>query len=54
MTKIKKRLGLAVPLWMYQKLCDLAGSKGQTINGVCLDVFWAYFKQNGLLDTDAS
>lgn len=50
MTQNKKRLGLAVPLWMYQKLCDLAADKGQTINGVCLDVFWAYFKQNGLLD----
>lgn len=50
MTQNKKRLGLAVPLWMYQRLCDLAGMKGSTINALCLDIFWEYF--NGPEDTE--
>ncbi len=43
----KKRLGLAIPVSLYEKIREEAGYRGKTINALCLDVFWRYFEKNG-------
>jgi hypothetical protein len=40
----KKRLGLAIPLTLYEKIKGEAGYRGKTINALCLDVLWEYFE----------
>ncbi len=44
MTQNRKRLGLAVPEVLYEKLTDQAKYQGKTINSTCLDIFWDYFE----------
>ncbi len=40
----RKRLGLAIPIKLYELIKDYAEYHGKTINAVCLDIFWDYFK----------
>ena len=49
----KKRLGLTVPLNLYEKIKEKAAYQGKTINAFCLDVFWKYFEKASQED-DAS
>lgn len=44
MTQQKRRLGLAVPKSLYEKISDKARYHGKTINSTCLDIFWEYFE----------
>lgn len=44
MTQSRKRLGLTVPINLYEKLIDKAEHQGKTINSTCLEIFWWYFK----------
>lgn len=44
MTQSKKRLGLTVPITMYEKLLEKSQYQGKTINSTCLDIFWDYFE----------
>lgn len=44
MTQQKRRLGLAVPKLLYEKISDRAAYQGKTINSTCLDIFWEYFE----------
>lgn len=46
MTQIKKRLGLSIPMFLYQKVVAEAEYRGKTINALCLDIFWEYFKDS--------
>ena len=43
MTQTKKRLGLRVPCDLYKKLASKADLRGQTINALCLEIFWTFF-----------
>lgn len=45
MTQTKKRLGLSVPINLYEKISDRAAYQGKTINSLCLDAFWEYFEK---------
>lgn len=40
----KKRMGLAVPINLYNKMVELAKYHGKTINALCLEIFWDYFE----------
>ena len=52
MTQSKRRLGLTVPLNLYEKLVAVAEYHGKTINSTCIDIFWAYFKsEHGKADS---
>ena len=42
----KKRLGLSIPKVLYDKLLSKSEYEGKTLNGVCLEIFWNYFKKN--------
>ena len=42
----KKRLGLAVPESLYEKILDKAMYQGKTLNSTCLDILWNYFEDN--------
>ncbi len=42
----KKRLGLSIPKVLYDKLLLKSEYEGKTLNGVCLEIFWNYFKKN--------
>ena len=44
MTQTRKRLGLSLPISLYEKISDYAEYHGKTINSACLDMFWEYFK----------
>jgi hypothetical protein len=41
----KKRLGLAIPLTLYEKIKEETIYRGKTINSLCLDVLWGYFEE---------
>ena len=41
----KKRLGLAVPMTLYEKIRNEAKYLGKTINAVCLDALWNHFEK---------
>lgn len=43
MTQEKKRLGLTVPIVLYEKILKKAEFQGKTINSLCIDLFWNYF-----------
>ena len=45
MTQNKKRLGLRVPESLYMKLSDKSEEQGKTMNALCLEIFWIYFKK---------
>lgn len=40
----RKRLGLTIPIALYNKIAQRAEYQGKTINSVCLEIFWAYFE----------
>lgn len=40
----KNRLGLCIPIRLYEKLNDQAEYQGKTMNSLCLDIFWEYFE----------
>lgn len=42
---LRKRLGLAMPVALYEKISNKAKYQGKTINSLCLDIFWEYFEQ---------
>lgn len=44
MTQERKRLGLAIPTVLYEKIANKAKYQGKTINAVCLEIFWDYFE----------
>jgi hypothetical protein len=44
-TKNKRRLGLAIPVTLYEKLVHNASYQGKTLNSLCLDIFWAWANQ---------
>ena len=44
MTEIKKTLGLAIPVVLYEKIFELAKYQGKTLNSLCLEIFWEYFE----------
>lgn len=44
MTQNKKRLGLSIPISLYDKLLDKAKFQGKTLNSLCLEIFWEYFE----------
>ncbi len=46
MTKSKKRLGLSIPIVLYQQIAEKAEFQGKTINSLCVDIFWKYFEDN--------
>lgn len=45
MTQNRKRLGLSVPINLYEKISSRAAYQGKTINSLCLDAFWEYFEK---------
>lgn len=40
----RKRLGLTIPIVLYNKIVQKAEYQGKTINAVCLEIFWGYFE----------
>ncbi|MDO4470953.1 MAG: hypothetical protein Q4C84_14040 [Bacillota bacterium] len=44
MTETKKRLGLAIPVVLYEKILEQAKYQGKTLNSLCLEIFWEYFE----------
>lgn len=38
----KKRIGIAVPMELYEELKDAAGYSGQTLNGLLLQILWKW------------
>ncbi|MED9966492.1 MAG: hypothetical protein UFJ18_06825 [Blautia sp.] len=40
----KKRLGLAIPIVLYEKILEQAKYQGKTLNALCLGIFWEYFE----------
>lgn len=43
-TETKKRLGLAIPVVLYEKILEQAKYQGKTLNSLCLEIFWEYFE----------
>lgn len=41
----KKRLGLAIPKKLYDFIKEESEEYGKTINSLCIDIFWDYFKE---------
>ena len=49
----KKRLGLAIPVTLYERIKNEAGYKGKTINALCLDILWEYFESRKKADDES-
>jgi len=41
----KKRLGLAIPMTLYEELKSEAQSTGHTLNALILEILWDWEKQ---------
>lgn len=48
MTQNKKRVGLTVPVHLYQQLLDRAKYEGKTLNGLILDILWDWAEREGV------
>ena len=44
----KKRIGIAVPMELYEELKDAAGYSGQTLNGLLLQILWKWREKKGM------
>jgi len=49
---IKRRIGLRVPIILYEKIIRQAQYHGKTINSTCLDIFWEYFENEDVNDNN--
>ena len=38
----KKRIGLSIPMHLYERLLDRAEYEGKTLNGLILQILWSW------------
>ena len=46
----KKRLGLTIPIGLYNLIKSETEYTGQTLNALLLQILWDWVKENGLLN----